>query len=111
MASLKALIKEYRKQLQNDNDWIVFYKEKNKWNAYAIGDLKGTYDDGYWLNTEELNVLNEILGKDFKAICINKMYLDETENVNKMEEKIIQYYLGRMYQLNGDFLGDLVIED
>lgn len=87
MASLKVLIKEHREELQNDNDWVVFYKEKNKWNAYTIEDLKGTYDDGYWLNAEELNKLNEISRKDFKAICVNKMYLNETDNINKIEEK------------------------
>jgi hypothetical protein len=106
MASLKGLIKEYKEELLNNDAWIVFYKEKNKWNAHHVQELKGNYEDGYKIDKEELKTLKEILKIDFKAICLNKIHLEYIRE-NNLEDEIILSYSQRKHQLNVDFLGDL----
>lgn len=112
MASLKQVVKNYRSEICEGIAWVVIFKNGKSWDAEAFWNDDGSYDDGLVFADEDYMRLREIASVDPKAICINGDYMPFGEDftLKEIEEKILYFYVERRHQLQGDFLGALVVE-
>ena len=110
--TLKNLTKEIKEVIQEGIFWIVVWKEGRSWQYFSFFPENGSYDEGFNLAYDDMEFLKQIARKDYKAICFNGYYmgLGEEDTLPQIENKILYFYINRLNQLNGDFLGSLTKE-
>lgn len=112
MASFREVIREEKENLIDGIAWIVFYKEGRSWESESFWNTDGDYDNGLIFDEDDLLEMKRIMEVDPKAICINGYYMGYGEDMtlHDIEDKVLWTYLERLNQLNGDFIGGLVVE-
>lgn len=109
--TLKNIIKKEYDTLVNGVAWIVIYKVNRSWNYSVFYHEDGSYEDGLMFDGYDKEEMFNILKTDPKAICVNGIVTGFSEDftASELEDKIRMFYIQRYHQLNGDFLGTIVV--
>ena len=111
MSSLRGLIGELWSEICNGVAWVALYRDGRSWQAEAFYPESGDYETGYVLSEDDYREIERIKEIDHKAICINGFYMGGLEDfsLKELEDKILYFYEDRLHQLQGDFIGGLVV--
>lgn len=112
MASLGKVVRDTREIITDGIAWVVVYKNRRSWEWDYFYPDSGSYDEGFIFDEEDMEQMKRISSIDHKAICFNGYFMGFSEDftLKEIENKIIYFYIMRLNQLNGDFIGGLVVE-
>lgn len=99
MVSLRNVVKDHQKELQDGIEWVVFWREGSSWNAESFR-LK--MDDT--LYPEDKQRLREIKTLDSAAVIVNGYYsaqLTEDMSLDELTEGVRFYYENDMSKIEG----------
>ena len=110
MASLRHLVRNNRDEITDGIAWVAIWKNGRSWDIHPFYYDDGSYEEGYTFEPEAVEMMEEILATDPKAICINGDYhpfgCDFT--TQELEDKVFFFYQMRFAQLS-EFLDCYVI--